>query len=397
MDRFKTGYISVYDTVYHPYTMLSKLTQSDKDFIIANYPTKGSRYCATHLNHPIKRIQRWAAKRGLIVTPERNLERQRENILVAQNIRRERAQDPASYRVNPNQFMDVKTPEAAYLLGLLWADGYVLPPHRIEIQANRDDLNEVLHIFLQTGAWCVMERTPKGRKPQLTIVTSNRLLVDHLVSHGYVAKSTRSACSILSTIPNRLKHYWWRGLIDGDGCFYLNRERYLTQFSIASSHAQDWTYIESLEQQLGIKMVVKRRFQRQNGRLNGNSIARIVNRQDIVKLGEYIYQGYKSDGIGLKRKWDKFDEIKRLAERPKRVSYSKTFQYRGVHLRGKRWLARVMKDGKMHRLGGFDTEEQAALAYNLKAVELWGDKAVLNQIKSSESHDDRPHALASCP
>jgi hypothetical protein len=44
----------------------------------------------------------------------------------------------------------------------------------------------------------------------------------------------------------------------------------------------------------------------------------------------------------------------------------------------KKWAAAVAKDGKRYYLGLFTDEKEAALAYNKKATELYGDFANLN-------------------
>jgi hypothetical protein len=61
----------------------------------------------------------------------------------------------------------------------------------------------------------------------------------------------------------------------------------------------------------------------------------------------------------------------------------KTSQYVGVCLvkqkqLKKHWLASITHHGKLYRLGLFYTEEDAARAYDEKAVELYGDEARLN-------------------
>lgn len=56
--------------------------------------------------------------------------------------------------------------------------------------------------------------------------------------------------------------------------------------------------------------------------------------------------------------------------------------YKGVcfHKQHKRWLAHIKKDGKDNHLGYFVTEIDAAKAYNIKAVELFGEFANLNKL-----------------
>ena len=44
------------------------------------------------------------------------------------------------------------------------------------------------------------------------------------------------------------------------------------------------------------------------------------------------------------------------------------------------WTALITSDFKRHYLGTFKTEEEAALAYNKKAVELHGEFANLNKL-----------------
>lgn len=56
-----------------------------------------------------------------------------------------------------------------------------------------------------------------------------------------------------------------------------------------------------------------------------------------------------------------------------------TSKFRGVHQHGKRWRATIVYLKQKFRLGMFDTPHEAAITYDTKALELYGDNAITNQ------------------
>lgn len=56
--------------------------------------------------------------------------------------------------------------------------------------------------------------------------------------------------------------------------------------------------------------------------------------------------------------------------------------YKGVWFRQRKkpWVAEINKDGIKYYLGSYSNEVEAALAYNKKAVELFGEFAVENVV-----------------
>lgn len=57
-----------------------------------------------------------------------------------------------------------------------------------------------------------------------------------------------------------------------------------------------------------------------------------------------------------------------------------TSKYKGVRKRGNKWEARITQNRKQIQIGIFDTENEAAIAYNTKAVELFGEFAWINEV-----------------
>jgi hypothetical protein len=60
------------------------------------------------------------------------------------------------------------------------------------------------------------------------------------------------------------------------------------------------------------------------------------------------------------------------------ASYEGVSKYKGVHLVGKKWRARIRINGKSVSLGMFTKEISAAIAYDITAYQYFGEFAKLN-------------------
>jgi hypothetical protein len=70
-----------------------------------------------------------------------------------------------------------------------------------------------------------------------------------------------------------------------------------------------------------------------------------------------------------------------------KCKYKKTrsrFKGVGWHKRGRKWEAQIMCNYKKIYLGLFDSELEAAQAYNKKALALFGEHAYLNDVRALE-------------
>lgn len=288
--------------------MYKYLTQEELDFLKQYYPSKGAKFCSIKLNRSESSIRNICFRNGIKLSEEYKKYIYK---LVGEKSSETKSKSNKIYKVNPAQFLSPNTPEVAYILGLLWADGHVRKSgyyHSIVISCLREDLLEIKNIFERTGDWRYYEQQAKDRRPQLQIQTSNKILVNFLQDNDYTAKSTASACKILSKIPEHLQHYWFRGLVDGDGCFYIkNNEKEIT---IASSYEQDWAYMEKISNFLNIEFKIEQKTQIQSGKLNKSSVFKIRKLESIKKFGDYIYKNYENDKMGFTRKYNKWLLIK---------------------------------------------------------------------------------------
>ena len=97
------------------------------------------------------------------------------------------------------------------------------------------------------------------------------------------------------------------------------------------------------------------------------------------------------DGNTLNCQRDNLEYIERGANTQstskKQKERKKSSKYLGVsfdcdikRFRKKKWGARIKHEGKVHRIGRYLTEREAAEAYNKKAIELFGLPAKLNKL-----------------
>ena len=265
-------------------------TIEELEFMNNNYPSNGTLYCSTRLGRSITSTKYAVNKLKLML-----------NWGIRAKIQIDaKSKKFEDYSVNPTPFLNINTPEVAYMLGLLWADGHVQYSSHlgcVELGTTYPDSDVFVPIFLDYGKWSVTTHKPKNSKHKLRyrILTSNRPLATFLFKCDYTSKS-KSPDKILSKIPDELKYYWFRGLVDGDG--HVNKDRY--QITISSSYEQDWSYMINLCNQLNITYKIKQNEFKQGTK---NSVFMTTGKSAAIRLGSYIYNNREIDKLGLDRKY----------------------------------------------------------------------------------------------
>lgn len=219
------------------------------------------------------------------------------------------------------------TPEMAYVLGYLFADGSMYKSARgsyINVTSIDKSTIEKIKSLLKSEH-TIREVKPKivhfnhqsknyKTKTAYTLRIGNRALYEDLLRLGmYPNKSLTIG---FPDVPTKALPHFVRGYFDGDGCVYLEKGKGLTQESILKRLSVIFTsgseYFltglrEKLEESMGIS---------QGKVYNGNGAYRLrYNTKDTMGLFSFMYKN--SHGLSLKRKFDIFKAYFHL--RPSRV------------------------------------------------------------------------------
>lgn len=218
------------------------------------------------------------------------------------------------YNINHERFINPIEPEICYLLGLLWADGYIGRNHwdyLIVLELNETDFLSIDNLMNYIGKWYKVYIKSKNKifgkksyecQAKIKASTSNKQLYNFLLSMDYNTKSTSSPNKILNIIPKPLQRYWFLGYFDGDGCWYIGNRYY---FKSSSTYEQDWEFLHNYLSHNNIPISIPYKELKSNGTKGSHYY--ITKLSSIVQLGNLIYpNGFE---FGLKRKYDKYKQI----------------------------------------------------------------------------------------
>lgn len=119
---------------------------------------------------------------------------------------------------------------------------------------------------------------------------------------------------------------------------------------------------------------------------------RVNGKKNKLRMHNVVYgqvsEGYEVDhenGNGLDNRKGNLRKATRSQNNANRHAVNGNSKFKGVHYCNrtdikKRYRVKVEKDGIIHNVGYFETEIEAAIAYNKKALELFGKFAHLNKI-----------------
>lgn len=133
--------------------------------------------------------------------------------------------DLRKYRAIDDFFDCIDSEAKAYLLGFLYADGYLASDGRMGCRLKIDDI-EMIHLIQKY----ICPNSPIEysnnqnfkRKPQCSIRWKSKKMYKRLLELGFCVDKTHTDSNVFQYIPNNYKKDFIRGFLDGDGCLTYN-------------------------------------------------------------------------------------------------------------------------------------------------------------------------------
>lgn len=217
------------------------------------------------------------------------------------------------YSLNENYFEKIDTPNKAYFLGLVCADGYINRDgdgrYKLDIALQERDgylLDEFRKDLNYTGGF-IARKKPKGRKAQdmVRLKITSRSLVEPLEEIGLVNNKCKRGFKA-DCVPDELFSHFVRGYFDGDGSISVGRTVWISFTSCNEDlldKLNDVFPIPPFE-----KRCVKEDIRVYNGKLYDGCFSLRYSGPCARAVLKYMY---KNKTVYMKRKFERYQEYLR--------------------------------------------------------------------------------------
>lgn len=175
-------------------------------------------------------------------------------------------------KFNDTYFQIIDSPNKAYFLGLIYADGWVIYDEKVGtyelgLQLQSQDKYILEKLNQELGGVHDIIHTPSRKKiikgvetisnEQDILRVYSKQLVNDLMALNIVPNKTK--CSLYPIIPDKYFFDFLRGYIDGDGCYYINRNG-SCEVTITCSQKQPLEWVSFTLQQMNINTSVYQEY-----------------------------------------------------------------------------------------------------------------------------------------
>lgn len=228
------------------------------------------------------------------------------------------------YPRNSKFFSCIDTPQKAYWLGFLYADGYISTQNEIRINLKRDDEDHLKKI--QKAIQAINHQIGYSEKRdgekifyQAYFSIRDKQMVADLERLGcYNNKSSSLVFPTYKQVPLKYMSHFIRGYFDGDGSINYSKSHYVRNTDGASSNRWKISFVGTPEFLTGLKKVLNKDSIALE-KITGNNFTNLTisGNNQVAELGEYLwYESY--DEIELTRKKEKYSQFlsERLGDEP---------------------------------------------------------------------------------
>ena len=211
-------------------------------------------------------------------------------------------------KCNEDYFEKIDNSNKAYLLGFITADGAIVNS-RLSIEVHQRDKGLILFAKEQINPQGTITEihyktttlAPNGKeytsvKNDVRIAFGSKKIGQDLAKYGIVQNKSKILTKVpVDYIPKNLLPFYFRGLIDGDGCIYISKRGYL-QVTITSCHRDILDYIREMTKSLyGIDSYVYSE--------NNRKYRIYFNGKNALELLDFLYKN-SNENNRLDRKYD---------------------------------------------------------------------------------------------
>lgn len=220
------------------------------------------------------------------------------------------AQKKRQYQLNEHYFDEIDTPNKAYILGFLWADGCNFPKKStVSMTLEEQDKNDLERIRNEIGSERPLEFIDYSNKHDFGYTYKNQYRL--LLFSSHMCKSLENIGmvpnkSLVVNLPN-LKHelirHFVRGLFDGDGSVYRgqynNRKSCQHTLTITTTLSMCESLIDIVENTLNINCHIY-------DASNHNGITKVFNISGKNQVKTFMDWMYDDADLKLTRKHQRY-------------------------------------------------------------------------------------------
>lgn len=230
--------------------------------------------------------------------------------------RRQQSFYARKYLIDDYYFDQIDSPDKAYWLGFIYADGCILKSQkslglRIDIAKADVELLHKLKISLKSTHPIYDHRVyttySKNGSDIVSLHIVNKTIASGLHKHGLYMKSTRDS---IPSMASKFFNHFVRGYFDGDGCICISSREVYKVYKVygTASFCGNVKFLSELKNILSQFAGVQSK-NKIYPCSNTTKISQLSygGQADVQRIAKFMYEG--SSDLYLKRKKDKFDKV----------------------------------------------------------------------------------------